>query len=213
MRIRGLNTNPSNRSIALRFLTDYVKRQGNGKGVHTFTGTPITNTLAEIYQHMRYVMDDQMAKDGVKDWDPWFNTFAAPETSVELTAAGEYEPVTRLSSFVNVAELRRMAGQYLDIVFADDMPEFKPRATTTGKTLDSPNLSDAEREQLTSGHTDNPVGRPYKKIVNDVGQMAPQQLAALKDLAQRAREFKNASKKEPHRRFHCTSLCIVSWKH
>jgi N12 class adenine-specific DNA methylase len=132
MKMKGLQTQTSDRSIALKFLTDYVKRVNGGHGVHTFTGTPLTNTLTEIYNQMRFVMDDQMERDGVKDWDSWFNTFAEPETNTELTATGEYEPVTRLSAFVNVAELSRMAGQYLDVVFADECRSSSrapPRAT------------------------------------------------------------------------------------
>lgn len=196
MRMRGLNTATSNRSIALRFMTDYIKRMRGGKGVHLFTGTPVTNTLTEIYNMMRYVMDGQMAQDGIKDWDAWFNTFADSTNDVELTATGEYEPVSRLAAFVNVAELRRMIGQYMDIVFADDMPEFSPRKTADGKTLSSPDLTEADRDALLNGRTENPIGRPYKKIVTDVGAMGPEQKAALDELVGLARMFKNATKKE-----------------
>lgn len=196
MKMRGLNTGTSNRSIALRFLTDYVKNQNGGRGVHAFTGTPITNTLAEIYNQMRYVMDAQMARDGIKDWDTWFATFADSSTDVELTPAGEYEAITRLAAFVNVAELRRMAGQYMDIVFADDMPEFKPRPTSTGKIASDPTLTDAERNELLTSRSDNPIGRPYKKIVTDTAGMGPAQLAKQHELAELSRLFKNASKKD-----------------
>lgn len=195
MRMKGLNTASSAQSIALMFLTDYVKKLNNGRGVHLFTGTPITNTMTEIYNMMRYVMDDQMSRDGIRDWDAWFNTFADSTSDVELTATGDYEPVTRLASFVNVAELRRMIGQYMDIVFADDMPEFKPRETDSGKTLNSPDLTDKEREQLLNGRTENPIGRPYKKVVSDIAEMTEQQKEILAMLQQRANAFKNASKK------------------
>lgn len=195
MRMRGLNTQTSSQSISLMFMTDYVKRLNAGRGVHVFTGTPITNTMTEIFNMMRYVMDDQMARDGLRDWDAWFNTFADSTSDVELTASGEYEPVTRLASFVNVAELRRMVGQYMDIVFADDMPEFKPRETSTGKTLNSKDLSESERDQLLNGRTESPIGRPYKKVVADVAEMTPDQASILAELQQRANTFKNASKK------------------
>ena len=85
MKMKGLNKGTSGMSVSLRFLTDYVKQQNNGKGVHLFTGTPITNTLAEIYNMQRYVADNQMARDGVKDWDSWFSTFADSMSDVELT--------------------------------------------------------------------------------------------------------------------------------
>jgi N12 class adenine-specific DNA methylase len=195
MKMRGLNTGTSNMSIALRFLTDYVKRENNGRGVHLFTGTPITNTLTELYNMMRYVMDDVMKRDGIKDWDSWFNTFADSNTDVELTAAGEYEAVTRLASFVNTAELRRIAGEFMDIVFADDMPEFAPRPTSTGKTM-SDTLSDAERDELINGRSEQPVGRPYKKIVVDTAPLGNEQSRMLDHFKALARQFKQATKKE-----------------
>jgi N12 class adenine-specific DNA methylase len=196
MSMKGLNKQPSNQSISLMFLTDYVKRLNGGTGVHLFTGTPITNTINEIYNMMRYVMDDQMARDGVREWDAWFNTFADSTSDVELTAAGEYEPVTRLAAFVNVPELRHMVGQYMDIVFADDMPEFKPRETATGKTLASDDLTDTEKSELVNGRTEAPMGRPYKKVINDVSEMAPEQSSVFEELKRRAASFKAASKKE-----------------
>jgi len=195
MKMRGLNTGTSNRSIALRFLTDYIKRNNNNRNVHVFTGTPITNTLNEIYNQMRYVMDDYMAAAGVKDWDTWFNTFADATNDVELTATGEYEPILRLASFVNVAELRQMAGQFMDTVFADDMPEFKPRPTTTGKTL-TDTLTAAETDELLNDRNETAIGRPYKKIINDLAPLSAAQTAILETLVGRARHFKEASPKE-----------------
>ncbi|MCA1774963.1 MAG: PLxRFG domain-containing protein [Loktanella sp.] len=196
MQMKGLNTKVSQRSTQLRFLTDYVKKNRAGKGVFTFTGTPITNTLTEIYNQMRYVMDDVMAESGVKEWDAWFNTFAEAGTDVELAADGTYTPVTRLSSFVNVAELRRMAGEFMDIVFADDMPEFEKRKTEDGKTLASDNLTNEDRDALVNGRTENPVGRPYRKTVNDIAEMGPAQSRIMQDLVNRSNRFRNASPKE-----------------
>ena len=196
MKMKGLNKGTSDQSISLRFLTDYVKRLNAGTGVHLFTGTPITNTLTEIYNLQRYVAEAQMSRDGIKDWDSWFNTFADSLTDVELTPTGEFEPVTRLASFVNTADLRRMIGGYTDIVFADDMPEFKPRETKSGKTLADKALTEQERAQLLAGRSKDPIGRPYKQIINDVGQMSQEQQAMLEMLASRAEEFKSASGKD-----------------
>jgi N12 class adenine-specific DNA methylase len=195
MKLKGLNTATSGESLSLHLLASYIRDLNNGKGVHIFTGTPITNTLNEIYNQMRYVMADEMDEAGVKAWDAWFNTFSDAATDVELTSTGEYEATTRLSSFVNVAELRRMAGQYMDIVFADDMPEFKPREIN-GKNNNAPDLTDEERDVLLSGRTTNPIGRPYKKVINDIAPMSPGQKAVLEHLSQMAREFKNADKKD-----------------
>lgn len=196
MQMKGLNTSASGRSIALKFMTDYVKSQRGGTGVHLFTGTPITNTLNEIFNMMRYVMDSEMKRDGVESWDLWFNTFADASTDVEVQSTGEFEAVTRLAQFVNVSELRRMAGQVLDIVFASDMPEFKPRETKSGKTLKDPTLTDAERDELLNGRTENAIGRPYKLVRTDVGQMSAAQRGVMQQVVQWSRNFKQAAKKQ-----------------
>lgn len=195
MRVKGLNTNPSAEGIAMHLLSTYIRDMNNGKGVHIFTGTPITNTLNEIYNQMRYVMGDSMEDAGVLEWDSWFNTFAGLVSDVELTSTGEYEAITRLSGFHNVAELRRFAGQYMDIVFADDMPEFEPRKTQSGKTLHDNTISEQEKEELLTGRNENPYGRPYKKIINDTAPVTDDQKRILNDLIRLARMFKNADRK------------------
>ncbi len=56
--------------------------------------------------------------------------------------------MTRLAGFVNVPELRKMIGQFMDIVFANDMPEMQPRRTNTGKVLSDEGLSEAEKAEV-----------------------------------------------------------------
>jgi N12 class adenine-specific DNA methylase len=194
MTMRGLNKTASGRSIALNLLASYIKRTNNGAGVHLFTGTPITNTLTETFHVMRYVMDDEMKRDGLSGWDSWFNSFASETNDVEITSSGEYEPVTRLATFINVADLRRMMGNYMDIVFADDMPEFVPRKTASGKTM-ADKLTDAERDDLENGRSESAVGRPYKKIVVDSADMTPEQQNIMALLVERAKTFRSATRK------------------
>lgn len=196
MRVKGLNTATSNRSIGLGFLTSYVKQKNNGRNVYLFTGTPITNTLNEIFNQSRYFMDDRLEQAGIKQWDAWFNTFAAAEPDVELTAGGHFENVTRLASFQNTDELVRLMSEFTDVVQAKDMPEFIDRATPDGKTLKSPDLTDEDREFLTNGRTPNPPGRPYKRIITDVGEMSPAQRVVLTDVQDRIAQFKALSGKE-----------------
>lgn len=195
MAVKGLNKGTSDRSLALRFLTNYVKGQRGGTGVHVFTGTPLTNTLTEIYHQMYYAMDDVMRVNKVDTWDGFFKAFANTISDVEVTSTNEYENVERLAAFINVSELRRMAGQYMDIVFADDMPEFKPRTTASGKDMNSKDLTDKERAELLDGRNDDPQGRPYKKVVHDIGPMGTDQKRILQQSVRYARDFKAAGGK------------------
>lgn len=195
MAVKGLNKGTSDRSLALRFLTNYVKGQRGGTGVHVFTGTPLTNTLTEIYHQMYYAMDDVMRVNRVDTWDGFFKAFANTISDVEVTSTNEYENVERLAAFINVSELRRMAGQYMDIVFADDMPEFKPRTTASGKDMNSKDLTDKDRAELLDGRNDEPQGRPYKKVVHDIGPMGADQKRILQQTVSYARAFKAAGGK------------------
>lgn len=198
MQMKGLNTQTSGRSIALQFITRYVRANNFGGNVHTFTGTPITNTMTEIFHQMRYVMEDEMKEAGVDTWDGWFGSFAKEVQDVELSAAGEYEPVTRLASFINVPELRRMIGQYLDVVFASDMPEMQPRKVN-GKTLTDPDLTEAERAELLNGRTEGAKDRPYKKVINVISDLTPQQkkiFAQIQGYARAWREMTGKQRKE-----------------
>ncbi|QNK68448.1 PLxRFG domain-containing protein [Variovorax sp. PAMC26660] len=191
MSMKGLNTQTSNRSIALQFITRYIRANNGGGNVHTFTGTPITNTLTEIYHQMRYVMEDEMKAAGVETWDGWFGSFAKEVQDVELSAAGEYEAVTRLAGFINVPELRRMIGQYMDVVFADDMPEMQPRKTASGKTMAAKDLTERERAELLNGRTEGAKDRPYKKIVNVTSDLTGEQQNIFRQLQGYARAWRN----------------------
>ena len=196
MNMKGLNTSSNKRSVNLQLLTRYVRRMNNGGNVHTFTGTPITNTLTEIYHQMRYVMEEEMQKLNVAAWDGWFGSFATDVTDIELSATGDYQLVTRLAGFVNVPELRKMIGQFMDIVFANDMPEMQPRKTTSGKILTDEGLSEAEKAELLNGRTEGAKDRPYKKVMNITTEMSPKQEETLKHIQGLAKEWEQASGKE-----------------
>lgn len=195
MNMKGLNTQSSNRSIALQFITRYIRANNFGGNVHTFTGTPITNTLTEIFHQMRYVMEDEMKAAGVESWDGWFGSFAKEVQDVELSAAGEYEAINRLAGFINVPELRRMIGQYMDVVFADDMPEMQPRKVN-GKTLTSADLTEAERAELLNGRTESAADRPYKKVVNVTSDLTAEQSSIFSELQGYARSWRSMSGKQ-----------------
>ena len=196
MSVKGLQKGVSGASVQLSFLTQYVQGLNNGKGVHLFTGTPITNTITEMYHNMRYVMPNEMKEAGVYNFDDWFNAFANVTSNMEYTSTGEVDNVDRLNAFVNVAELRRMVGQYMDIVFAEDMPEFKPRETASGKTLADKDLTAEERDYLINGRDENAVGRPYMQTINEVIPMNDAQKSILSMFMGYAKDWKKANKKQ-----------------
>ncbi len=176
MKLKGLNTAASQNGTMLMMAADFIRGANNGRGVYLFTGTPITNTVNEIYNMQRLVMAEDMRRDGIYSWDGWFNSFAAAQDEVELTSGGTWDTVTRLSAFINVPELRRNVGQVMDVVFASDMPEFKPRASKEGRSED-------------------PQGRPFKEIRVETAPMSPDQQAQMAVLRSRYEAWTAADKK------------------
>lgn len=209
--IKGLTVTTSNRSIKLSFIAQYIQSLHNGKGVHLFTGTPITNTLTEMYHMMKYVMPNAMEDAGVKDFDSWMNSFAEEVSDMEFTSTGDVELVSRLAAFTNVPELRRFVGQYWDTVLADDMPEFKPRETKSGKNIGD-KLTEEEQSELVNVYTDNPQGRPYKKVIVETLQLTKSQQEIVDELVKKAKDWANAdgrTRREIRKtEFHATPLLI-----
>ncbi|MRX32796.1 PLxRFG domain-containing protein [Aminobacter sp. MDW-2] len=195
MSMKGLQTQVSNRSVAMAFITRYTRAMNGGGNVHLFTGTPITNTMTEVFHMMRYMMLEEMESVSLADWDGWFGSFAREVEDVELSSTNEYETVVRLQAFINVPELRRMIGQYMDVVFADDMPEMQPRRIN-GKTLSDPSLTEAERAELLHGRTENAADRPYKRVVNMSADMSAEQTAVFERVQLLAKKWRNMGKKE-----------------
>lgn len=209
--IKGLAVTTSNRSIKLSFISQYIQSLHNGKGIHLFTGTPITNTLTEMYHMMKYVMPNAMEDAGVKDFDSWMNSFAEEVSDMEFTSTGDVELVSRLAAFTNVPELRRFVGQYWDTVFADDMPEFKPRETKSGKNIGD-KLTEEEQDELVNGYTEDPQGRPYKKVIVETLQLTKSQQEILDELVKKAKNWAEAdgrARREIRKtEFHATPLLI-----
>jgi len=178
--IKGLNTKGSKRGIVLKLLTDHVRKTNNGRGIYTFSGTPMTNTLNEIYNQMRFVMAEEMEAAKIREWDAWFNVFAKSSIEPEFTSGGTMAPMDRLREFQNLPELRQMVGQYLDIVFASDMEEFVPRKEREGRVPDG----------------EEPKGVPFNQTINVTSFPNKFQKAYSEALVYRYLHFSESSGRE-----------------
>ena len=97
--------------------------QQNGKGIVFATGTPITNTIAELWTMMRYLQPRYLEEHGWQNFDAWARTFGATETDIEQTAHGSFKPVERFVRFDNLAELNRGWQETADIRVGTETPE------------------------------------------------------------------------------------------
>lgn len=192
--VKGVDTQTSKAGIKMSCLTDYINMKNNNKGVFLFSGTMITNTIPEIHTMMRFVMPDTLKKANIYNLDDFLNTFTGTTNDIEPTSDGSWEPVERLTQFYNITELKRIAGQDFDIVTTKGLPGFELRALPNGKTLESKNLTDAEKDELLNGRSEDPKGLPNFKIQNIVIPKTKRTKAISQAIQNAAQKWKKAKK-------------------
>jgi len=119
-RIAGLPNSESNRALDMYMKTRYVREINSGRGVVFATGTPISNTMAEMYTMLRYLAPDLLKERGVAHFDAWAANFAEAVTALELAPDGSgYRMHTRFAKFINMPELLSMFRTFADVQTAD----------------------------------------------------------------------------------------------
>ncbi|VTU38223.1 DNA repair protein RadC [Variovorax sp. PBS-H4] len=97
-------------------------KNGRDQGFVAATGTPVSNSLAEMYHMMRYLMPTAMKELGFESFDAWANTFASVEQVWMQKPSGEgFKASSRMSNFVNTPELLKMFDQVCDTVTMEDI--------------------------------------------------------------------------------------------
>ena len=130
-RIAGLPNTDSNRTFDMYMKTRYIRQINEGRGVVFATGTPISNTMAEMYTMLRYLAPDLLRERGVEHFDAWAANFAEAVTALELAPDGSgYRMHTRFAKFINLPELLSMFRTVADVQTADMLK--LPRPTIEG---------------------------------------------------------------------------------
>jgi N12 class adenine-specific DNA methylase len=119
-RIAGLPNSDSNRAFDMFLKIRYLQERGDGRGAVFATGTPISNTLAEMYTMLRYLAPEMLSERKVEHFDSWAANFAESVTSLELAPDGSgYRMHTRFAKFVNLPELLSVFRTVADVQTAD----------------------------------------------------------------------------------------------
>ena len=114
--VAGLPNTMSDRAFDLYMKTRYLaEAHGEGKGLVLATGTPIANTMAELYIMQTYLQAQALARAGLSEFDDWASTFGETVTAPEISPAGSYKVKTRFAQFVNVPELMNLFRDVADI--------------------------------------------------------------------------------------------------
>ena len=127
--ISGISTNDNvQKTMDLYLKTQYLDEITGGKGVIFATGTPVSNSISEIYTMMRYLQNNLLEETGLKHFDMWAANFAETVTESQLSPEGNsYQQKTRFAKFNNMPELMALFKECADIKVADqlglDIPE------------------------------------------------------------------------------------------
>ena len=113
--IGGISNSASQRAFALEMKANYLRDTHKGRGLVFGTGTPITNTVGELYVMTKYLAPEMLEKAGIRSFDDWAANFAQTVTQWEYAPDGvTFKPKTTLSEFVNVPELSTMFRRYAE---------------------------------------------------------------------------------------------------
>lgn len=118
--VAGISQTESQRASDLYMKCRHLDEITGSRGVVFATGTPISNSMAELYTMQRYLQRETLEQHGLSSFDAWASTFGETVTAVELAPEGTgYRTKTRFSKFYNLPELMSMFKQVADVQTAD----------------------------------------------------------------------------------------------
>jgi hypothetical protein len=119
-RVAGIQTGGSERAFDLYMKCRYLHEQHPGHGVTFATGTPISNTLVEMYTMQRFLDPEGLQSRGIDHFDAWAATFGEVVEAMEISPDGQtLKPRSRFAKFVNLPELQQMFRQFADVQTAE----------------------------------------------------------------------------------------------
>ena len=139
--VKGVDSGASQRANSLLLKARWVQEKNGGRNVILATGTPITNTMAEVWTMMNFVSPDILDAYNIRSFDDFATTFGTVEPSLEFTATGNFKIADRFKSYVNVPELLKAFRSHADVVLTEDVKEFQ-------QDKNIPKLADGKMENI-----------------------------------------------------------------
>lgn len=177
--VGGIAQTEAQKSSDMFMKCRYLDELTGGRGTVFATGTPISNSMVELYTIQRYLQYNTLVKNGLQHFDSWASTFGETVTAVELTPEGTgYRAKTRFAKFYNLPELMAMFKEVADIKTADMLNLPVPKANFHNIAVKPSEIQKemvatlAERaEKVRSGMVDSSVDNMLK-ITNDGRKLA-----------------------------------------
>ena len=120
--VAGLSTTDAQKSSDMFAKCRYMDELTGGRGIIFATGTPISNSMTELYTVQRYLQYDRLQELGMSHFDCWASRFGETTTALELAPEGTgYRARTRFAKFFNLPELMTLFKEVADIKTADQL--------------------------------------------------------------------------------------------
>ena len=177
--VAGIAQTEAQKSSDMFAKCQYMDELTGGKGITFATGTPISNSMTELYTNMRYLQYSTLQKLGLGNFDSWAATFGETQTAIELAPEGTgYRAKTRFAKFFNLPELISLFKESADIQTPDmlklPVPEaeyenvvLKPSEYQKEMVQSLADRAEAVRDRKVEPHVDNML-----KITNDGRKLA-----------------------------------------
>ena len=144
-RVAGIHTSGSERAFDLFMKARSLHQQHTGHGVTFATGTPISNTMVEMYTIQRYLDPDGLCERGIDHFDAWAATFGEVIDTMEISPDGKsLRPRSRFAKFSNLPELQQMFRAFADVQTADMLNLPRPRLQGDKAIVVACPMSDAQ---------------------------------------------------------------------
>lgn len=177
--VAGIAQSEAQKSSDMFAKCQYLDELTGGKGITFATGTPISNSMTELYTNMRYLQYDMLQRMGLGHFDSWASSFGETQTAIELAPEGTgYRAKTRFAKFYNLPELIALFKECADIQTPDMLNLPIPKAEYENVVLQPSEQqkemvaslaerAEAVRDRRVEPHEDNML-----KITNDGRKLA-----------------------------------------
>ena len=128
--VSGVVSKGSAKALQLLMKCKYMDEVTGGNGIVFASGTPISNSMTEMYTLSRYLQADKLKEMGIDSFDKWSSVFGETETAMEVkpTGDGQYQNKTRFAHFINLPELQTMFRETADVKLASGLNIERPKA-------------------------------------------------------------------------------------
>lgn len=144
--VAGITNKTSKKNIDMEMKVRQIQSENDDLGIIFATGTPVSNSISEIFTMMNYVQPDVLKRYQVEHFDAWVGAFGQIENTMELSPTGDkYQPKKRFKKFTNLPELMKIYKETTDIQTSDMLDLPVPQATVIPVESD---LTDSQRDYL-----------------------------------------------------------------